>query len=314
MSAREHPEPTAISLIWPVIFLTAIIFFGIGVSFFFLWKPNFSPLFPTCVLNTDFQSPIDAELIAPFKDFETTELSQKIDATILRPLFDDTTTISHTVTSVEITENQFPDRPDFRRMIHDCARILGIKKPRVFVTDGPGRNAFAANFSDPIIVLHSSLLCRNVSDRELRFIIGHEMGHIKCAHIKWHTAIDIARSTLPEKIAAIALLPLLKWYRESEFSADNAGLLCCQDIGTAERALLRLELGLSELTIGHINVEEYLKQKESGHFGAIAEGVQLWREILSGHPFTPARIRQLRAYADSDRYQAVWIRKTQKRN
>jgi Zn-dependent protease with chaperone function len=264
--------------------------------------------FPVCVITGDFQSPIDYELIKPFQDIESTELSKKIDVTILKPLLDDLRTINYTVSSVEITEGQFPDRPEIHKMIQDCAKILGIKKPRVFIVDGPGLNAFTTNFSDPVILLHASLLRRYVSSRELRFIIGHEMGHIKCSHVKWHTAMDIARTTLPEKIAAITLFPLLKWYRESEYSADNAGLICCQDVATAEWALIRLQLGLGESNIGRINIDEYLKQREKSNFGVVAEGVQLWREVLSGHPFTPDRIKQLRIYAVSDRYNGIWKR------
>ena len=298
---------------------------GIGFAGYLLWERapskvrsvvaglgHYTPRIPACVLATDYQSPLDAKLLEPLLEFDRTGVSQKIDANVLKPLLDDTVTIKHTMSSVEITENQFPDRPELQKMICDCARILGVKKPRVFVTDGPGLNAFTCNFTDPIIVLHASLLRRYVSDHELYFIIGHEMGHIRCSHVKWHTMIrEVARAILPEKVAAVALFPVLKWFRESEFSADNAGLLCCQDVATAECALMRMELGLSEGTIGRINVDEYLKQRQRADFSMVAEGVQLWREILREHPFTPDRIRQLREYAATDRYKAVWDRKVQ---
>jgi Zn-dependent protease with chaperone function len=264
--------------------------------------------FPACVMTSDFQSPLDQDLLKPFQDFEATDLSKKMDASILKPLLDDTRTINYTVSSVEITENQFPDRPEIHKIVQECAKILDIKKPRVFIFDGPGLNAFTTSFTDPVIILHASLLRRYVSARELRFIIGHEMGHIKCSHVKWHSAMNIARTTLPEQIAAVGLFPLLKWYRESEYSADNSGLICCQDLVTAELALIRLQLGLGESNIGRINIDEYLVQREKSNFGVLADGVQLWREVLSGHPFTPDRIKQLRGYAISDRYQAIWKR------
>ena len=280
-----------------------------ATTFLVLHKPEARIVIPKCVLLADFQSPLDRDLIKPFSDFDNTEISHKLDSTVIKPLLDDTRTINITMSAVEITKEQFRDRPDLIKIIQDCAKVVGIKQPRVFVADGQGVNAHTTNVTDPTIVLNSSLLSNwYISEGELRFIIGHEMGHIKCAHVKWHTVLDIARDTLPEKIATVALFPLLKWFRESEFSADNAGLLCCQDVRTAESALIRMELGLGATTTGRINIDEYLRQREKSNFGAVAEGVQLWREVLSGHPFTPDRIRQVRIYAGSDRYRTIWER------
>jgi len=140
------------------------------------------------------------------------------------------------------------------------------------------------------------------SEQELYFIIGHEMGHIKCTHVKWQMMLHLGQSMMPELLAKVFLLPLRKWSRECEGSCDNAGLLCCQDLGVAERALMRLHLGLADSVIGHIDVDAFLEQRESEEFSTYAEASILLNQFFRTHPFTANRIRQLRAYASSKQY------------
>jgi Zn-dependent protease with chaperone function len=280
------------------------VLFGVVVAAGFLsWWNSTRIRIPECVLLEDIQRPLDRDIMAQLQAIDKTGASKLIDSAVLKPLVDDVQTIGFTMSAVEITDKQFSRRADLLTIINDCARILGIKRPRVFVTDLPGLNAFTTNLTDPIIVLHSSLLRRNISERELRFIIGHEMGHIKCAHVKWLMVMDIARKNLPESAATVSILPLLKWSREAEMTADNAGLVCCQDLKAAEQAMVRFVLNLDDQTIGTVNIDEYLRQRNNGDFSKFSEAVQLWRQLTQEHPFIPDRIKQLRSYAQSRPYQ-----------
>jgi Zn-dependent protease with chaperone function len=75
---------------------------------------------------------------------------------------------------------------------------------------------------------------------------------------------------------------------------------------TAERAMVRFVLNLEDKTIGPVNVDEYLSQRNNGDFSKFSEAVQLWRQLTQDHPFIPDRIRQLRLYAQSRQYEHLW--------
>ncbi len=161
-------------------------------------------------------------------------------------------------------------------------------------------------------MISSSLVRRFDDPVELRFVIGHEMGHIRARHVKWKTIlgaiIESARimGPLPSEAAILPFLPLLKWSREAEMSADNAGLICCQNLRAAEVTLVRLALNIEKGKIGRIDVDEFLRQREAEDLSKFSEMMLLWRQLQREHPFVPDRILQLREYYQSRAYQHIW--------
>jgi Zn-dependent protease with chaperone function len=161
-------------------------------------------------------------------------------------------------------------------------------------------------------VLSSAILRRFKSEAELRFLIGHEMGHIRARHVKMLTVLRCLAAALclggavPDEVALLPLLPVFMWSREAEMTADNAGLICAQDRAAAETALVRQLLNLSEQDIGKINVEQFLGQREAEEHSRFSEIVLCVRQVISSHPFTPDRVRQIREYAASPRYRHIW--------
>ena len=102
----------------------------------------------------------------------------------------------------------------------------------------------------PFIVLTTGLV--NLHDEEeLRFVVGHELGHILSGHAVYRTMLLI----LIQLAARIAWMPigylglrgiiwgLEEWFRKSELSCDRAGLLAGQDVDAARRALMKLAGG-----------------------------------------------------------------------
>ena len=112
---------------------------------------------------------------------------------------------------------------------------LGRDKPFIVITTG------MVNLYDP---------------EELRWVIGHELGHILSGHAVYRTML-LCCSGWPSRIAclpiALALTAIIwgleEWFRKSEVSCDRAGLLAGQDVDAARRALMKLAGGaqLSEL-------------------------------------------------------------------
>ena len=67
------------------------------------------------------------------------------------------------------------------KLVVRCSEILSCPVPDVYITNSPFMNAYTAGHRHTFMVLHSSLIEAMTAD-ELSFVIGHEMGHIKCGH------------------------------------------------------------------------------------------------------------------------------------
>ena len=290
--------------------LGAAILLAAGLSYW-LFQPgrgvlSGKPVFPEHVLLEDFQRPLDRDVVEQIERFEKTGVSRWVDAKILRPLFDDVNTRMMDVDGIESSALVLKDGPDLSAIAQDCARILGLSTvPRVYVASRPGLNAYTTNVHDPIIVLHSSVLRRFRDPAELRFLIGHEMGHIRCRHVKLLMVLRSVVAVMPDGVREAVFLPLLKWAREAEMSADNAGLICCQDLGTAERSLVRLVADLDDLTLANVDIDAYVAQRKRD-VSDFADAVYFWRQLSSDHPFVPDRVEQMRHYAKSVNYVHLW--------
>jgi len=103
------------------------------------------------------------------------------------------------------------------------------------------------NFNDRephYIVLHSGLLDK-LTDEELPFVIGHELGHL----LYGHAVLDrLARTLYPDDAGMPLFLDNLNGLRKklSELSADRIGLLAVNDLETAIRAVVKLSTGLDQ--------------------------------------------------------------------
>lgn len=99
-------------------------------------------------------------------------------------------------------------------------------------------NAFCftdKNDNEAYIVLGPRSLAE-LNIRELRFILGHEIGHILIGHLHYHMAMGaITRRelfTFPfgSWLSAELEDTYNNWCRDAEYTADRAGLLCCDHV------------------------------------------------------------------------------------
>lgn len=129
-----------------------------------------------------------------------------------------------------------------------ACKILDVSEPEMYVTVDPAPNAFTYGHTKPFITLTSGLVDL-MSDEELFFVIGHEVGHIKAGHVLYGTmARNIAAvvALLGEATFGIGALlgrglvvALLEWYRCAELTADRAALLCVQDLEPARDTFMK---------------------------------------------------------------------------
>lgn len=118
---------------------------------------------------------------------------------------------------VEITPQQLPD---VHSMYAELAREMGFTDlPRLYLVNGNGAlNAFASKcqIRRTYVVIYSDLLdiAYEFNDFDtVKFVLAHELGHIKCGHVNlWRAAV---------RVVATSLFLGQSMSRAQEYSADR---------------------------------------------------------------------------------------------
>lgn len=131
--------------------------------------------------------------------------------------------------------------PRLYGIIQYCCEILSIDNtPQYYICPKlKGVNSLTVGDDENPALLISPLAVAKLSNSELSFIIGHELGHVAQKNLICHTvkgALDTMSKwsdALGSIVAELIEVPLNRWYRCSEYTADRAGLLCCGSIQSA---------------------------------------------------------------------------------
>lgn len=181
----------------------------------------------------------------PCENYIGTILSNKIVCTALQQVVDKyckEQIESIKLKSISVTEKGFPR---LWEIMHECCHILKVKSiPQLYITNQlKGINALTVGTDDNHLILLSPKSVVALSNVELKFMLGHELGHILQRNLMCHTIKGILdklndKSTiLGPMVADLIDVPLNQWYRCAEYTADRAGLLCCNDINVATNLL-----------------------------------------------------------------------------
>ncbi|NLE44560.1 MAG: M48 family metallopeptidase [Chloroflexi bacterium] len=191
--------------------------------------------------------------------------------------------------------------PALARIVSDVGRRIRIGPYTVYVAPVRALNAYTFGLVPPYTVVMYAGLLDHMDRDELRFIIGHELGHIHLGHT-WLNSLVGGMAGIPSPFAASALLAVafLWWNRMCEFSADRAGLLACGNPDKAISALVRLTQRVRDLS-GEMDLEGAMRRVEQEDDHTMA-GLA---EVLSTHPMTIRRIEKLRAYAQTPQYRRL---------
>ena len=167
-----------------------------------------------------------------------------------------------------------------------CGRLkLPVNRVKAFVVSRPDINAGCIHFEKKgcIVILNSALI-NVMSAGEILFIIGHEIGHFLMNHNYFDEDPEI---TVEESISS----------RAGEISSDRIGLLACQDIDVAIRAIIRIQSGLNDSFL-RFDTGAFLQQMKTE---------KLYREYLykSTHPSATIRAKALLRFSLSEPYQKI---------
>lgn len=196
-------------------------------------------------------------------------------------------------TSVQLTHSM---APKLHEILEDSKKILEMNmQVELYVYSSAQMNAACLKPEDErLIVILSSALLENFDEQELRFVVGHELGH----HLFRHHDVPVGylvkgKSRITPQLA----LQLFAWSRYAEISADRAGAACCKDREATGRALFKLASGVASRWI-EIRLDDFASQADE--LGEMNHGRHAERDWYMTHPFSPLRVKALQLVHDEN--------------
>lgn len=203
--------------------------------------------------------------------------------------------------------------PELYDLVHDVADTLDVRPiPRFYTQWGYNVNGYTTGYKEDTLLVLNSGTIDLLEEDELRFVVGHEMGHIKSNHVIYHMMADlfnVAISELPivGEMAKPIYYALLYWKRMSEFSSDRAGLLACQNIDAAVSAIIKMS-GLPLKYFSNMNKEAFIKQAiefKKSFSGFTDKAIKVISIADSTHPWTVLRAAELITWYESGNYKQL---------
>ncbi len=249
----------------------------------------------------DFQHPEDraaTEALAAVPGLDTV-VAKLLEYGVERVLY-----LENIANNVQVTRSMFPR---LHKYLDWSCRVLDVDQPGLYVTQNPVANAYTNGHTQPFIVLTSGLI-ELLSDEELHFVIGHELGHIKAGHVLYGvlarniaqivTLIGQATFGLGNLLGQGLVLALAEWQRKSELTADRAGLLAVQDLDPCMRAFMKLAGGAGRL-FAEMDEKEFRRQiraYEDADRSTLNKAYKVLLTAWRSHPFPILRAKDLDAW------------------
>jgi len=171
-----------------------------------------------------------------------------------------------------------------------------------FITNNPELNAFAISRLEPdeshIININSGLIDK-VDDDELKFIVGHEIGHLISNNANIAQLLDFVFVD-QEETPLMMQHKIAVWDKLSELTADRFGFMACGRLDKVLSCFFKMASGLSverlnfdpkAFSIENEEILKYFKETGSGN--------------LLSHPINPIRIKAVELFENSELYRGL---------
>jgi hypothetical protein len=182
-------------------------------------------------------------------------------------------------------------------LFYDVKRRLGFEDPVDFYITGDSTvNAWtiaAAREGEPHIVNINSALVNLMTDDELRFVVGHELGHLMNKNTEMLRLIGFVfpHGSRPPLVLQYKIR---LWEQLSELIADRFGYLAVMNLAPCLSAFFKMTSGLDISKINmslDVYIEENLKRLE---YFINDKGLS-----RNTHPVNPIRVQALNLFATS---------------
>ena len=219
--------------------------------------------------------------------------------------------LQYTGSALKATPKNFPK---VINAVQTACDVLNVDiLPEVYITRSEQLHAISLGVENPIIVLSSESI-NLLTEQELLFIIGREIGQIQNGHILY-LEIGFIFPELVEVFASVTLglanivsgglrYALFTWSQMADYTADRAGFLACQDI-TVVIMMLAKFAGLPESHWDNFQMEDFLEQARN--FEGFSEGTfdKVMRFIYGNNLWAVARCGEILKWIESGDYDGV---------
>ncbi len=208
-------------------------------------------------------------------------------------------------------------------IFRECVRDLDIhSEPALFVAQNPWASAYSLGQERPQVVLSAGILDL-LNEAQIRAVLAHELGHIKCGHtvlIQMGTLAINAAFFIGELTLGLGnllfsrglIFAFYEWRRKAELSADRAALLVLDDRKVVMQTMMKLAGGSSQYA-HECSLDEFINQSDK-YQELDEDGLnQVYKFLLyngdlsspATHPFTVERVRYLQEWANSEEYHQI---------
>lgn len=182
-------------------------------------------------------------------------------------------------------------------LFDDVKATLGFEQPVDFYVTGDSTvNAFSVSIENdkgPCIVNVNSALLTLMTDQEVRFVLGHELGHLIDHDSKMNSLISFVYPDAT--LMPIGLQHKVRlWSQLAELEADRYGYLACGSLEACVSAFYKMSSGLD---IARMNVPlDVLLEENRSHLDYFLSDKGI---SVDTHPVNPIRVEGLNLYATS---------------
>lgn len=186
--------------------------------------------------------------------------------------------------TIEVSQNQMPEL--YSILLEACSSLGITTPPCIYILQSGGvLNAFATRHaSRDFVVLYSDILeTLGHNSNEIKFVLGHELGHIKRKHI-FKSLLILPGLALPLVAPA--------YHRACESSCDRYGAFVSGDLYASIRAMLAISGGRSLYKELHAQPFAQQHHNNRGFFVSL-------HELISGYPTSSKRVADLVAISEN---------------
>ncbi len=202
--------------------------------------------------------------------------------------------------------------PEIYKLLPPICDKFGIEVPELYLEANRMPNAYTSGDTDVFITITTGLL-EVMREEEVEVVLAHECGHILCHHVLYHTMgqflLGGAASLFGLKLITESLkVAFMYWMRCSEFSADRAAAIYCEDSEPVVNILVRLAGGNREISREidpYVFMEQALEYEEFTNDSTWNKVLEYLATMNLDHPFIAIRASRINEWCRTPRFNEV---------
>lgn len=151
--------------------------------------------------------------------------------------------------------------PNLYGIMNACCELLMMTNCPVLMVNSRLKNVNGLTIGsdkEPVILLSRKAVTK-LNEGELKFLIGHELGHVLQQNLVCHIVkggldnLKNSSDVLGTMIADVVEMPLNQWHRCSEITSDRAGFICCQKMDHVKEIFMKIGKPLNKVSGSSVN-------------------------------------------------------------